>query len=252
MSDEVVSGSTLLDEDALSKLSKSDLIKYALNVSNLTDLINSLSGKIDSLTERLVKSESEIVIIKNVNVLLKDHVDLLESRLDRIERLQIKDSQYLRNKQIELKSFPTDVDDESLKAKVCELISLTGVVVAPTNIDKCHRLYNKSNVIVEFKERELRDEMLRNRKNLKHKSEDLVKIKCSDTSILESLTPVYALLDFLCRKLKKDGFLSQTWFFNGKLWVIEHEGGRKLEISHIQDLYNMFGADNVDTYIVGH
>ena len=242
---------TLLDEEALNKLSKGDLVKYALNVSNLTGLIKALSDKIELLTVRLEKSESETSIVKNTNALLKDHVELLDSRLDRVERLQLQDSQYLRNRQVEIKKIPSSEDDSNLKVKVCELISLTGVQVVPDNIDKCHRLSNNQNVIIEFKERELRDDMLRSRKNLKSKDEDLKRINCTDTMILESLTPVYAMLDFLCRKLKKDGYIAETWFFNGRLWMIEREGFGKENITSIRDLYNCFGS-MVDNYLVKH
>ena len=121
----------------------------------------------------------------------------------------------------------------------------------PNDIDKCHRLSNKQNVIIEFKERQKRDDILRNRKNLKAKANELEQIGCSKTMILESLTPVYAQLDFLCRMLKKDKFIAQTWFFNGKLWIESQldDGGRKHNVSHIHDLYNHFGVQRVDSYI---
>ena len=243
--------SELLDEEALNKLTKSDLVQYALKVSNLTNHINSLSAKLDSLTERFVKTESEIVLVKNSNALLKGQCELLESRLDRLERLQTQDSQYLRNNQIELKKFPEGIDDSNLKSKVCELLSITGLGVVPNDIDKCHRLSNKQNVILEFKERQKRDDVLRNRKNLKEKSVELEQIGCDKTMILESLTPTYSFLDFLCRKLKKDKYINQTWFFNGKLWLecVERDGGRKHNITHIHDLYNLFGVERVDSYI---
>ena len=246
-----ISGHSILDEEALNKLTKSDLVKYALNVSNLTDLINSLSNKIDALNDRLIKSESEIAIASKSNAVLRNHVDLLESRLNRLERFQAQDSQYLRNRQVELKKFP-EVDDASLKEKVCDLLTLTGVAVVPANIDKCHRLSNRANVIVEFKEREVRDKMLRSRKHLKTKSKELGDMQCAQTMIHESMTPVYSLLDFLCRRLKRDGHLSQSWFFNGKLWIIVNEGDEKANIVHIQDLYNFFGIESVDIYIRGH
>ena len=126
--------SELLDEEALNKLTKSDLVQYALKVSNLTSHINSLSDKLNLLTERIVKTESEIVFVKNANVLLKEQNELLESRLDRVERLQIQDSQYLRNKQVELKGFPDAIDDSNLKAKVCELLSNTGLGLCPMTL----------------------------------------------------------------------------------------------------------------------
>ena len=92
--------------------------------------------------------------------------------------------------------------------------------------------------------------MLRNRKNLKDKAVDLQSLKCTSSMILESLTPIYAMLEYLCRRLKKDGIIFQSWFFNGRLWYIEEEGHRKINVSHIRDLYNAFGIDAVDAYLV--
>ena len=244
-----LSGSELLDEEALNKLTKSDIVKYALRVSNLSRLISTLSGKIDILTERIAKTESELSVARNSNALLKDHVDMLESKMDRLERMQTQDSQYLRNRQIEIKKFPEDVSDETLKDKVCELFSLTGPEVLPDDIDKCHRLFNKSNVIVEFNKRDKRDEILRNRKNLKDKTADLQALECTDAMILESLNPMYAMLDYICRQLKKDRHICETWFFNGKLWFIENVDGMKVQVAHINDLYNGFGAVTIDAYL---
>ena len=245
-----ITGSELLDEEALNKLNKSDLVKYALKVSNLTDLINSLSSKIDSLNDRITKTESEVAICKNANALLKEHIDFVESRMKRLERLEYQNGQYLRNRQVEIKKFPADVDDATLKEKVCEVLSLTGSVIVPDDIDKCHRMSNNANVIIEFKQREKRDHMLRNRKNLKLKTQELTDLECLEIMILESLSPIYATLDFVCRRLKKDQHLSDTWFFNGKLWVLEIGNPTKVNISHMCDLYTMFGVELVDSYLV--
>ena len=124
-----------------------------------------------------------------------------------------------------------------------ELLSLTGEEVIGASLDKCHHLADKKNVITEFKYREPRDAVLRGWKNLKSKSNDLDTMNMKKSIILESLTPDFAKLDYVYRMLKKSGRASQTWFFNGRLYIKQHEMGTKENIGHITDLYNIFGND---------
>ena len=238
--------SGILDQDALKKLSKDDLIKYAINVSNISSQVDVLTVKFDDLAARLERSESDVAILKNVNTRLLTKIDVLESKMIAIEKVNVNNSQYLRNRQIEVKKVPTDITPVDLKIKMAELLSLTGVNVQMTDIDKCHRLSNQNNVIMEFRTRETRDSVLRGRKNLKDKDTELEDMNLKESMILESLCPEYATMDFVCRKLKKRHHISQTWFFNGKLWVKVLDLDDKVNIAHINDLYSMFGPTIID------
>jgi hypothetical protein len=126
------------------------------------------------------------------------------------------------------------------------LTSLTGVPVAATDLDKCHRLNNKKNVILEFKTRDMRDGVLRGRKNLKNEEKNIQALDLKSCFILESLAPEFASMDYVCRVLKKSGKIHQSWFFNGRLYVVRAEEGAKECIGHITDLYNIFGNEVVD------
>ena len=236
----------LLDEQALHKLSKDDLIKYAIKVSNIGTKVEELTDALAGFKSRLEISESQIEIVKVVNSKLQEQVEHLRGKQINNERYLTINTQYLRNRQVELKSFPTDISDDDLKPLVSKLLSLTGVEIKPVDIDKCHRLNNKNNVILEFNLREKRDEMLRLRKNLKGKATDLENMKMKRVMIVESLCPDYACLDFLCRKFAKNGQINQTWFFNGKLWIKENVDSEKVNITHITDLYSKFGCKAVD------
>ena len=99
---------------------------------------------------------------------------------------------------------------------------------------------------MEFREREPRDAVLRGRKNLKDKNDEMESMNLKQAMILESLTPEYATMDFICRRLKKNDRVSQTWFFNGELWLKVFETDEKFNICQINDLYRLFGASIID------
>ena len=236
----------LLDEQALHKLSKDDLIKYALKVSNISSKVDELTEALADIKTRLEVAESHIKIVQTVNANLQAAVTHLRGKQVNTERIQTNNSQYLRNRQVEIKGVPTDISQENLKPEISKLLSLTGVDIKATDIGKCHRLNNENNVIIEFCDRDTRDSMLRARKNLKGKGENLIKMNMEKVMILESLCPDYACLDFICRKLAKKGELNQTWFFNGRLWVKTSADSQKINISHITELYTMYGDQVVD------
>ena len=125
---------------------------------------------------------------------------------------------------------------------------MTGAKVDTSQIDKCHRLKKESSVIVEFKCRDQRDPILLGRKKLKHKKAELERLAAKDVIISESLCWTYKKLDFLCRKLKSEKKCQDTWFFNGKLFLVTVEEEKK-QITHIDDLFALYGEETVLGYL---
>ena len=85
-------------------------------------------------------------------------------------------------------------------------------------------MLSESSAIIEFKLREKRDAMLLGRKNLKNKGSELKEMKLDKSYIIESMTKEYGFMDFVCRRMKYRGSISETWFFNGRLWVRRDKG----------------------------
>ena len=101
---------------------------------------------------------------------------------------------------------------------------------------------------MEFKFREKRDLVILGRKNLKDKKAELEKHNATTIIISESLCAEYQHLSYLCRRLKKDHHIEETWFFNGKLFILQDHDAKKEQILHISDLYNRFGMNVIDNF----
>ena len=104
-------------------------------------------------------------------------------------------------------------------------------------------------MIMEFRCREKRDEMLLARKKLKNKAEQMENLGMSGMIISKSMCREYARLDLICRMLKKRGEAHETWFFNGCLFIKLAPNGKSIQIMHIHDLYERFGHENIDTIL---
>ena len=230
----------LLTREQLQELDKDSIIEYALKVSDLNEVLSKLE-------ERIKEVESYNEISANVNTHLSSKIESLEEKIVRMEKRTTRNSQYARNRQLELHRVPQTITDLKLKDVVCSTLSLTGVAVKGAEIDKCHRLKRKETVIVEFKFRDKRDPILRSRKNLKEKKDELKDIGMEQVIVTESLCDEYQELDFICRMLKKKNKIAETWFFNGRLFF-KHakEDPHGIQISHITDLYKEFGYDTIN------
>ena len=74
---------------------------------------------------------------------------------------------------IEISPVPLELSNADLEVLVCKALSLTGNEVSPDDLEACHRLKKKENVIMKFKSRKLKYKIINNRKIMKNKSKEL-------------------------------------------------------------------------------
>ena len=234
-----------LNADQLMKLSKEDIIKYHFKTASVSKALEKLTNTISDLAARLERTESELEVSKKVNTLLTERYDFLEHRMIQNDKTTTNNSQYLRRRQLEVKNIKSPISNGSaLSEKMANLLSLTGQDVTADDLDKCH-LLKKDTVIMEFESRDMRDAVVRGRKNLKCKSVDLSHLLMDKVMITESLCPQLAQLDYACWQLKKNKCIHQTWFFNGRLFVVINDGEKKRQITHITDMHELFGKQEI-------
>ena len=79
-----------------------------------------------------------------------------------MEKNAVTNSEYHRRETIEINPVPESLEDEILEENVCKALSLTGVNVTPEQLHSCHRLKKRNRVIVKFKYRKQRQNVLFN------------------------------------------------------------------------------------------
>ena len=126
-------------------MSKAELIQELsdINSSFANDInakLTDLSEKFNELTSKYDKVYSELRQCKSFN----SH---LLNRIIQLERDAVTNSQYSRGETIEVNPVPAEIQDDILEASVCKALSLTGVTVAPADLQACHRMKRSGRVI---------------------------------------------------------------------------------------------------------
>ena len=94
----------------------------------------------DDFTSKFDCVFSELQISKSCNSLLRKRIiDLEQSSLD--------NAQYFRREMTEIYPVPLEVSNNEL-GRVCKALSLTGNQVYPDDLEACHGLKKKENVII--------------------------------------------------------------------------------------------------------
>ena len=143
----------------LENLSKEELIEKLITVNDITSKISDLTNQFDDFLRRFEVVSSDLAITRNCNRLLTE-------RVVQLERNVVINAQYHQQKLVEVNPVPPSISDEELELNICKALSLTGHEVKPNNLQACHRLKKKVSVIVKFKCRKLKQQVLVNQKNL--------------------------------------------------------------------------------------
>ena len=187
---------------------------------------------------------SELQISKTCNSLLpKRIIDLKQSSLD--------NAQYLRREMIEISPVPLEVSNNELEGLVCKVLSLTGNEVYPDDLEACHCVKKKENVIIKFKSRKLKYKVINNRKIMKNKSKELNELKFSNNLyISESMCAGNHSLFFKCHKLKKARNIFNTCFFNNAINVQLNQSGEIHKVFHTEDFAVVLKFDDLDSFLM--
>ena len=177
--------------------------------------MSELTKRFDEFSDKYEALHSELKITQNCNSLLLE-------RVYQLERNAVSNSQYHRRETLEINPVPSAIQDNVLEETVCQALSLTGINVSPDELHSCHRLNKKDRVIVKFKCRKHRQNVLYNRKNLQSKGLELTQLKFSS-------------------KL----FVNETWFYNNCVNIKLSEHSNPVKIFHVRDIENLMGTDNV-------
>ena len=142
----------------------------------------------------------------------------------KLEWNALSNAQYIRREMVEVKPYLSQFLTMSLKKTF--VISDRYKRQAICDIQVCHQMKNKERIIIKFKGRKQRNEIVLKRKELKSKAAELRALQfgqslfINDNKYFEN-----QVLFYKCRKLKNLGRLSDVWFFVNSLSITIEENG---------------------------
>ena len=154
----------------LCTLSREELIEEQIKWSNIADQLKVLTDRFDDFASKYDKLQSELVISRNCN-------SLLVNRIINLERSALSNAQYIRKEMLEINPVPHSINNADLEEKVCEALPLTGTKGKPDDLDACHRMKKKGKVIIKFKNRKQRNDVIFKREELKSEGDDLLALQ---------------------------------------------------------------------------
>ena len=218
--------------DTLATRTDADQIK--VEVKNLTqtfiEKLEKLEGRLFDIETKTDKTEAE----KKKTEILTDTVKQQERRLRQLEREQNDLQQYTRRWNLRVYKVPEDKAEsaDDCVSKVCSIFSdKVGVPVNAADIEVAHRVGQRSStgsrpIIDRFFDRKKRDEVLRNRRNLKRKV----------FVVGEDLT--YANYQVSKKAMEHSATLA-VWSSNGRI-LAKVKNGRIVRLNIHKDLDEVF------------
>ena len=147
----------------LENLSKDELIDEVLSLENFKNDINT---KLSELNDRFNNFQAKYEIV-NSNLSISRRCDeFLIERMTQLERNNLNNDQYNRRDTLEINPMSSHIRDDLLEQSVCQALSLTGIWVEQNDMQACHRMKKKDQVMINFKCRKQKHRVHSNRKSL--------------------------------------------------------------------------------------
>ena len=79
-----------------------------------------------------------------------------------MEKNALSTAQYVRREIIKISPVPRSISDQNLEEQVCKALSLTGIKAEDKDLHACHHMNRRGRVILKFKDRKLRYQVMAN------------------------------------------------------------------------------------------
>ena len=216
------------------------------NKTELVDIINKHELMENTLLAKIEKIEAD----------LKEKTNYFE-RLVAVERRMAIQEQYSRRECVEITSLPVVNNDKELEETVVDLFNEAGVPVVKRDFHAIHRLGDNKTVIAKLVNRRDAISILRKKRTVREFDEDKKKKFGAKGRIYvnESLCRPFKKLFGICNSLFKLKKLESFYSFNGNIKIKMFEGvaaGGTTSISHLSDLYNLFGHELIEEINMKH
>ena len=229
---------------------ESSSVSFATEKDEIINQIARTGNVITEANNKVAKEiKDDILEIKNVviNRLLEDNRKL-RNRLRSLETSNIATEkrinmmeQHSRKVNLEIDGIPDAIEQKDLKSYVVDILRHAEVdPVSTDDIEVVHRLNSKKTpktTIIRAK-RDFLEKVYAKKKIMRSVGKNKMNV-ASTFYVNESLSTSSKTLAFNCRKLKKAGLITDTWYSNGKIKLKTLDNNIKV-IYHEYDLFNLF------------
>ena len=249
----------MLSKRQLDKLNKTELVAYALNLSDLHEKFSTLEK---SLTDSIIAIEkdfkeqfelykvrtnaiiddltSQLEVSKNTSTVLRDD---LQKRLKKVERQSFRSAEYLNYETIEISKIPLTVPDDEIPGLSLKIVnSLYSGSEEEFGLDDVHAIhrrqghYSKEKVLMKFVRRGDAFQTLKRAKELRKTDLRGIDVRLTEKVFLnEHLSPYYSKLRYVSKLLKEKSLINDFWVSGHKLKIKTSDDEVKI-ISHKDDL----------------
>lgn len=211
-------------------------------INSCMENINTLSKGIETVLDKISKTQVKLEIEKERNNNFENHLDEIFDELYRIDSEVIKTNQYNRRQNLIIEGIPDKVPQHALQDICIDVVTKLGFFITRYEVVGCHRLRKSSAAapgspaptIIRFNNRKIAEFCMRNRYHLPQIQapwkltfrEDLC---TSNEKVLQE-----------CIKLKENGVISHFITSNGFVKIFEKKGAKPSKISHPADLETLF------------
>ena len=146
-------------------LSKDELINRLLQTDNIEDKLEHFNRRFDDFLGKFNELHSELQVSRNCSN--------LRNRVIELEKNALSTAQYVRREIVEISPVPGSISDQNLEEQVCKALPLTGIKVEDKDLHACHRIRRRGRVILKFKDRTRRYQVMANKEKLMEKKNEL-------------------------------------------------------------------------------
>ena len=157
-------------EESLKKLSKTDLVVLEVNLQDKMETMKSnLNEKVSNHIVKIQKRNTNFKLLKSDFSAPRTEKNSPSERLITLQRQCWANAQYSRQGDFEITGIPSSVRDKDLEEIVCKAITKAGVDINADDIEDCHRVGNKGQIIIKFARRKVSSQCFVSESTLKLK-----------------------------------------------------------------------------------
>ena len=221
-------------EESLEKLLKKDIINIVLSLQTEKECNANILEEVRALNEKFTTLESQLLITKNVN-------SLLQERVIDLERQCWANAQYSRRECLEVSGIPNTIKQDELENKVLTIFKKVGCDIKNENIEACHRVRRKNNLIIKFSKRKDCQQVYSVKKDLgKLDMKEVDLPEGTQVYINQSLCPYYKSLWSKSKKLRTLGKIHSFLISNSTIKLKLQENSVPVAITHNSDFQKYF------------